>query len=142
MFVLHDGQQETAGTIVPFEESLPELNDQAKERLKQLVPLLLGKRSKIEIRGHATRHPLTKESPFKDAWQLCYARCLAVRQCLEQAGVEAERIRLSQAGVYEPYTIREGREKQNARVEVFLLNERVEDLTGSAEERRKRLKAP
>jgi len=142
LFVVHGGQQETTGTIVSFDESSAELDDPAKERLQRLVPALLGKRSKIEIRGHATRRPLGTESPFQDAWQLCYARCLAVRQYLERAGVETERFRLSQAGVYEPQTIRETQEKQNARVEVFVLAERVEDLTGSPEERRERIKAP
>jgi chemotaxis protein MotB len=142
VFVLHDGQHEAAGTVVLFAVASAELSNDGKEQLQRLVPTLLGKRSKIEIRGHATRDPLPPGSPFQDAWQLCYARCLATRKYLEQAGVETDRMRLSQAGVFEPYTIRENLEKQNSRVEIYVLPERVEDLTGSAEERTERLQSP
>jgi flagellar motor protein MotB len=142
VFVLHDGQHEAAGTVILFAVASAELSNEGKEQLQRLVPAILGKRSKLEIRGHATRDPLPPGSPFQDAWQLCYARCLATRKYLEQAGVETDRMRLSQAGVFEPYTIRENLEKQNSRVEIYVLPERVEDLTGSAEERTERFQAP
>ena len=91
-----------------------ELSNEGKEQLQRLVPTIRGKRSKLEIRGHATRNPLPPGSPFQDAWQLCHARCLATRKYLEQAGVQTDRMRLSQAGVFEPYTIRANLEKQNS----------------------------
>ena len=142
VFVLHDGKQEATGAVILFAIASAELSEEGKEQLHALAPSLLGKRSKIEIRGHATRDPLPSGSPFQDAWQLCYARCLATRKYLEQAGVESDRMRLSQAGVFEPSTIRAKLNKQNSRVEIYVLPERVEDLTGTAEERTERFQTP
>jgi hypothetical protein len=63
---------------------------------------------------------------------------------LEQEGVEPARIRLSQAGVFEPLTLRAEMEKQvqNSRVEVYLLGEFTEDFAGTPEERAQRFKGP
>jgi chemotaxis protein MotB len=134
---IHDGKQSGVGGMVHFPEQSNELTAEAKTQLKRLVPSLLGKRNKIEIRAHASRRPLPSGSPFHDPWQLCYARCVETMKCLEQLGVEPNRIRLSQAGVSEPYTIRDDadREANNARVEVCLLGELAEDLVGTREER-------
>jgi chemotaxis protein MotB len=130
--------------VVLFDEQSAELSDAAKERLKSLAPLLAGKRNKIELRGHATRRPLPAGSPFQDAWHLSYARCQAVGKYLESQGIEPERIRLSQAGPFEPKTIRAEAESQaeNSRVEIYVLAEFVEDLVGTPEERALRLKTP
>jgi chemotaxis protein MotB len=134
LMTLGDGNQTTTGTIVFFAPQLAELDAAAQSRLEELLPSILGKPQKIEIRGHASRRPLPAESPFKDAWQLSYARCLATMQYLEQHGIAPERMRLSQAGVYEPLGKADGPEKlaQQERVEVNLLNEMARDsLTGS-----------
>ena len=89
VFVLHDGQHQAAGTVILFAVASAELSDDGKEQLQRLVPTLLGKRSKIEIRGHATRDPLPPGSPFQDAWQLCYSRCLATRKSLDKRAWKA-----------------------------------------------------
>ena len=83
-------------------------------------------------------------SPYQDAWQLAYARCVATEKLLEEEGVETERIRMSQAGPFEPQTIREepGRQAVNARVEIYVLPEVVEDLIGTRDEREKRAWKP
>jgi chemotaxis protein MotB len=113
------------GGLILFSEYSAELDDEAKTRLEALAPALLGKPNKIEIRGHATARPLAPQSAYADAWQLSYARCLAVFKFLEQKGVEPQRMRLSQAGPHEP-------EEQpgnsdwasvNSRVEVYMLSE-------------------
>ena len=57
------------------------------DQLAELLPSILGKPQKIEIRGHASRRPLPADSPFKDAWQLSYARCLATMQYLQEHGI-------------------------------------------------------
>ena len=49
----------------------------AQQRLTDLLPALVGKRNKIELRAHSTRRPLPKAAPFRDHWQLCYERSLA-----------------------------------------------------------------
>jgi chemotaxis protein MotB len=142
VFVLHDGKRRTSGTVVQFGETSAELDERATETLKQLVPSILGKRNKIEIRGHAMRRPLPPDGPFKDSWQLCYARCLATMQYLQKAGVDPDRFRMSQAGPYEPQSLKIEPEWQanNARVEIYVLNELADDLMGTNKERTQRVK--
>jgi len=141
---VHDGDRLLDGTVITFAEDSAELSDRGKERLKRLVPAMLGKPNKIEVRGHATRRPLPPGSPYRDAWQLCYARCLSTMQFLEQQGIAPERLRMSQAGVFEPYSIRAEPEHQalNSRVELYVLAETAAELMGTREERAERLKAP
>jgi chemotaxis protein MotB len=142
--VIHDGDRLLDGTVVAFAEGSAELTDRGKEKLKQLAPIILGKRNKIELRGHATRRPLPPGSPYHDVWQLCYARCLSTMTYLQQQGIPPERIRLSQAGVFEPYSIRVDPEKQllNARVELYVLSETADEFMGTREERAERFKTP
>lgn len=144
IFVLHDGKKEMRGTVVLFAENSGTLDDHAKEQLKHLATLLVGKRNKIEIRGHCTRRPLPPESPYKDAWQLSYARCQAAMDYLHEAGVEADRMRMSQAAGYEPYSNHTEPQWQakNSRVEIYSLDEVCEDLVGTREERAERFKGP
>jgi len=144
MLTLHDGDRSMTGTVVFFAEASAELNDAGKDALRQIVPALLGKRYKIEIRGHASGRPLPAGSPFPNPWQLCYARCLAVMQYLEKAGIETERLRLSQAGTYEPQTLKVDAQNQakNSRVEVYVVREAVDDLVGTREERAERFRTP
>ncbi len=142
--VIHSLDRFMDGTIVPFPEDSADLTDPARNTLKQVVPLILGKPHKIEIRGHATRRPLPPGSAYRDAWQLCYARCLATMEYLRQLGIPPERMRLSQAGVFEPYSIRVDPERQrlNDRVELYVLSETAADLMGTREERDERFKTP
>lgn len=113
------------GTTILFAEDSADLDKEAKTALDAMTPALLGKPNKIEIRGHATGRPLPAGSPFADAWQLSYARCLAVYKFLAQAGLETHRMRLSQAGPYEPQE-QPGKSDwmtHNSRVEVYMLGE-------------------
>ncbi|HVA49426.1 MAG TPA: flagellar motor protein MotB [Pirellulales bacterium] len=113
------------GAAVLFAEESAQLDEQAQLCLRAMAPALLGKPNKIEIRGHATGRPLPPNSPYADAWQLSYARCLAVFKFLEQEGVESHRMRFSQAGPYEPQE-QPGDANwaaQNSRVEVSMLGE-------------------
>lgn len=137
VFVLHGGEKPNLGTLVVFGEDSAELDERGKEHLNELMPMLLGKLNKIEIRGHATGRPLPPNSPFQDAWQLCYARCLAAMEFLREQGVEPQRIRLSQAGSYEPQSLRADSASavQNSRVEVYMLGEFVDDLQGDSKQR-------
>lgn len=141
LLVLHDGDKSTLGAMIVFNEDSADLDNTGKDQLRELVPMLLGKPNKIEVRGHSTRKPLPPGSPMQDAWQLSYARCQAVMKFLEQKGIEPERFRLSQAGPFEPHTIRVEPElqAQNSRVEVYMLGEFVDDLQGTREERAGRI---
>jgi chemotaxis protein MotB len=140
LYVIHNGGRNYAGTIVLFPQDSSHLDAEAKDRLIRLLDDIRGKPNKLEVRGHATRQPSARGSPGENPWELSYARCQAVMNFLEKRGVEPERIRLSQSGPYEPYTLQEGSAKQayNSRVEVYVLDEYAEDLMGTPEERAKR----
>jgi chemotaxis protein MotB len=135
LITLGSGNQTTTGTMVFFAPHSAELDAEAHSELSGLLPSILGKPQKIEIRGHTSRRPLPADSPFKDPWQLSYARCLATMQFLEQHGIGPERMRMSQAGVYEPLSpVSEGDTlADQERVEVSLLSELArESLTAAA----------
>jgi chemotaxis protein MotB len=144
LFALHGGDQRCVGTLVLFAEGSAALDETSQERLKRLASEVRGKPYKIEIRGHATRRPAAPGGPPQDAWALSYARCMATMKFLEQQGVEADRIRLSQGGPYEPYSLRVDPAKllYNSRVEVYMLSEFAEDLMGTPEERASRFITP
>ena len=131
-------ESERAGTgiVVFFPDESAELDQSNRERLEAFAPAILGKPQKIEIRGHVTGRPLSPESPFRDGWQLSYARCQAVLNFFAAHGVPPERIRLSQAGRYEPATLRFDPQWQarNSRVEIQMLNEVVRDTFGNGED--------
>ena len=127
---LAKGNETTTGTTVFFADDSAELDQAAKEKLAKLLPVLTGKPQKIEIRGHSSRRPLPAASPYKNFWELSYARCLATMQHLQEQGIAPERIRLSQAGVYEPEPSLPGHEPaQQSRVDVHLLDEVAQHFT-------------
>ena len=63
---------------------------------------------------------------------------------LVKMGVEAKRIRMAAAADNEPVHIGNDPllQKENSRVEIFMLNELVSDLKGTAEEERSRYYEP
>jgi chemotaxis protein MotB len=130
------------GTMLFFDEDSVELDKKALNRLEMLIPQLAGKPHKVEIRGHTSRNPPLAKGGYKDAWAMSYARCQAVLKYLVEHGVSAEQVRLSQAGGNEPLTTREDPQGQvrNPRVEVIMLNEWVQDLVGTPQERSQRAK--
>jgi chemotaxis protein MotB len=127
-----ESSRSTLGVRVPFEEDSILLNDEAKAALDRLAPELIGLPQKIEIRGHATGRKLPADHPQRDAWGLCYARCLATMEYLATLGIPLQRMRLSQGGSFEPLTTAAdaARQSENARVDVFVLREYVEDRVG------------
>jgi len=133
--LLTNSERTLPALIVNFEEAQAELAQSAQDRLVNLLPALVGKRNKIEIRAHSTRRPLPTDSPFADHWQLCYERSLSTMRFLEEKGVESERIRLSQSAAYEPLTTRfeTAWQDENNCVEVFVLTEVVDGLPGTSQ---------
>jgi chemotaxis protein MotB len=125
------------GTMVVFAEKSTELDEPAKLQLRALVPQLLGKPNKIQVRGHTHREMKVREGIPFDEWQLCYERCLVVLKFLVELGIEPERIRLSQDGSYEPYSERDEAmfRGMNSRVEVFAISEYARGFKDSVEER-------
>jgi chemotaxis protein MotB len=125
VYLLATSDRNLPALVVKFDDDSATLTKTAAKRLTDLMPALVGKQNKVELRSHSTRRPLPKNSPFHDHWQLCYERSAAVMKFLIAAGVEPARIRLSQAAAYEPLTTRLESEWQseNNCVEVFLLTE-------------------
>jgi chemotaxis protein MotB len=119
--------------VVTFDEASAALPLAAKGRLNALLPALVGKRNRIEIRSHSTRRPLPADSAFRDHWQLCYERSLSTMRYLESKGVEPERIRLSQSAAYEPLTTRfeTAWQNENNCAEIFLLTEVADRIPGT-----------
>jgi chemotaxis protein MotB len=109
--------------VVTFEEASADLPAEAKQRLAALLPALVGKRNKIEIRSHSTHRPLPEGSAFRDHWHLCYERSLSTMRFLVENGIEIERIRLSQSAAYDPLTSRleSAWQDENNCAEIFLL---------------------
>jgi chemotaxis protein MotB len=120
------------GTTIQFAHDSAELSEDSKKHLASLAPELVGIPQRIEIRGHASRVPLAAGSAYHDAWALSYARCQATMAFLVEQGIEADRLRLSQAAIYQPVASGETPEghRQNERVEVFVLREFVPAALG------------
>jgi chemotaxis protein MotB len=135
--VIHTGAQTAVGAIVVFADDATNLDEEGKREINRILPKLAGMPQKIEVRGHASRRGLKSTEDESATWRLCYERSMAVLAYLQEQGIEPNRIRLTQAGVYEPFTIRNDADVQirNSRVEVFLLAEIAEDLVGTPEER-------
>lgn len=134
LLTVRDGGRSSIGTVVLFDGQSAELSPSGKRRLEQLIPLLVGKRSKIEVRGHTSRQPPAQGENPADPWQLCFARCLATMRFLEDAGIEPARLRLSQAGPFEPSDGRGAADAlaQNSRVEIYMLDELADTVGGAA----------
>jgi chemotaxis protein MotB len=133
--LIQRGEGTTMGASIQFPEQGAELDAPARDRLDDIVPLLLGRQTKIEVRGHVVRsaQPASKETT--DGWRTCYERSVAVMNYLEAKGIDRERFRLSQAGPYEPQSTPQDPlwRKRNSRVELIMLNEYVDDFDKNRE---------
>jgi chemotaxis protein MotB len=119
----------TVGSLIRFDDQGAELDESARQSIEELLPELMGKSFRIEIRGHTSGKPLAPGSAYPDPWSLSYARSQAVMRYLIEHGVSPKRIRLSQAAANEQNSHGEndGLRKQFARVEIYALNELVYD---------------
>jgi chemotaxis protein MotB len=78
---------------------------------------------------------------IRDHWDLAYQRSWnTMKYLIDELNIEPSRVRLSVAGANEPLHIGtdEERLQDNPRVEIFLLDEVVNDLAGTASEQTKR----
>ena len=139
LFAIHSGNRRYMGTMILFGENSTGLDQAAKDLLMPIISELRGKPQKIEIRGHAARSPQTPGDSRGDPWKISYERSLATMKFFVDNGIEPKRIRLSQGGAYEPYSLQSDPAMQthNSRVEVYVLDEYAENLMGTPEETRR-----
>lgn len=135
----NDKATRSTGTTVTFHADSAELDDAAQKRLERLIPVLLGKPNVVEIRGRLERRPASPEADTKTDWQLSYERCAAVQRYLTGHGIPAERIRLSQTGVFESRAVQsemsEEADAGGSFVEVFALSEYARSAEMSYDEK-------
>lgn len=139
--IIRPGGNTAIGTVVFFESGTYELSEDAQSALDKEVEQLTGKPQKIEIRGHTAQQLAAQGANPMDAMDLAYRRCRSVMTYLvEKHSFPTERIRCAPAGASEPMYLSSDPDKMrlNPRVEVFLLEETVDDLVGTAEERSKK----
>jgi chemotaxis protein MotB len=114
------------GGRIYFNGSSAAIDGAESNKLHDVAEDLIGKNQRVEVRGHASRQPLPKNSPYRDSLDLAYARARSVRDALVAQGVEARRIRLGVAGDNEPIESDDGNLlpiRHNARVEIHMLHE-------------------
>ena len=137
--IIRPGQMTAVGSVVFFEEGSDVLSKSARAVIRGAAEQLRGKPQKIEVRGHTSAEYATRTAGSDDAVMLGFKRAAAVRRFLvEQEGIESERFRISSAADSEPMSRTGGSSAiaSNPRVEVFLLDETVEDLQGTTDERK------
>ncbi len=140
--IVRPGSRTVVGTSVFFADFDIDLRAAEKQKLAELVPKIIGKPQKIEVRGHAGRRPLPSGTPYQDHYELAYQRARQVREYLvNELGIEPNRLRMISAGADELMHagIDPEKLKLNSRVEVFLLDELTESLSGSSAERQEQL---
>jgi len=122
------------GERIYFDEDSATLDDAQRIKLRQIQEQFQGKLQRIEIRGHTTRRPLPSGGPFRDHWDLAFARCRAAADELTALGIDPRRIRLGVAAGNEPTAPGDDPlvRRENSRVELFLLNEFSDDRESSA----------
>ncbi len=136
--VVRPGQTTAVGSVIFFEVGSEQLTPEARVDLDKTAEMLRGKPQKIEVRGHVSAKYAARTEGSEEAVMLSFRRAAAVRKYLvDKSGLEPERFRVSSAGASEPMqtTGESAAIARNPRVEVFLLDETVQDLNGTPDER-------
>ena len=104
--------------------------------LEQTAQQLRGKPQRIEVRGHVSAEFAARTVGTDEAMLLAIRRAAAVKRYLvTKQGIASDRFRVSSAEATEPITRNATITKfgNDSRVEVFLLDETVEDPKGTSD---------
>ena len=136
--IVRPGQMTAVGSVVFFDLGSAVISPSAIKVIRKLAAQLRGKPHKIEVRGHVSAEFAARTAGTDEAMLLAFKRAASVRSMLvDDEGLNPARFRVSSAADSEPMsrTGRSGVIARNPRVEVFMLDETVEDLHGTADER-------
>jgi chemotaxis protein MotB len=133
------GNNVVVGGVIYFDDDSIEISPEQLRQLKKIASEMAGKPQKIELLGHTSRRPLPAKSAYQDHYDLAFARCKKTMAQLVALGIDARRIRIGSAGQNEPTHVSEDPilARENARVDVYLLDVLTEELVGTKKERSK-----
>ncbi|MEM9644526.1 MAG: flagellar motor protein MotB [Planctomycetota bacterium] len=137
--IVRPGQATAVGSVIMFAMGSDRIQPGSIKILEEAAMQMRGKPQKIEVRGHTSAAFATRTRGTGEAHELGFRRALAVCQYLvKKEGIDENRFRISTAAGSERMTNGAGGSSasRNPRVEVFLLDESVEDLDGTVDERK------
>lgn len=140
--IIRPGSKTAVGTVVFFAAGSDQFGADQRTQIALLQAQIEGKPQKIEVRGHSTQAPQEAAGTASDPWEMAYRRCRNTMDYLvHDWGIDAKRIRLSVAGPFEPLYLDTDPEKlkHNPRVEVFMLDETVNERAGTLGERERQI---
>jgi len=132
------GLQFTLGGPAMFGPGSADLTAEGRQAVKELVPLLAGRRNRIVVRGHAANKYLSPSAPWKSLDELSFHRAMAVRAILVENGLEDRLFRMEAVGAREPINPRAYREAELAdhrRVDIVLTEDLLEPAGESTVDR-------
>jgi len=134
--IVRPGQMTAVGSVVFFEVGSDQLTDQGRRVLVQTAQQLRGKPQRIEVRGHVSAEYAARTGGTDEAMLLGIRRAAVVKRFLvDTEGLTADRFRVSSAEATEPISHDSpiGKFGSDSRVEVFLLDETIEDPRGTTD---------
>ena len=93
--VLGEGDQIAIGGMVYFDKATTDLVPDQTDSIQKIADELAGKPQQIEIVATASNRPLPAGSPFRDRWELSYARCRQTAKVLTALDIRPDRLRSS-----------------------------------------------
>jgi chemotaxis protein MotB len=134
--IIRPGNMTAVGSVVFFEVGSDRLTPASQRILQQTAKQLRGKPQRIEVRGHVSAEFAARTIGTDESMLLAIRRAAAVKRYLvSQEGIASDRFRVSSAEATEPITRNATTTKfgNDSRVEVFLLDETVEDPKGTSD---------
>jgi chemotaxis protein MotB len=86
------GDQIAIGGMVYFNEATTELTSGQSGAIQKIAAELAGKPQQVEIVATSSNRPLPAGCPFRDRWELSYARCRKTADVLTSLKVESDRL--------------------------------------------------
>lgn len=138
--IIRPGHTTAVGSVVYFTIGSDELTAAGRQIIQEDLEILQGKPQKIEVRGHTSAEYASRTRGTGEGRAIAFRRANQVCQFLVEQGIDEQRLRIAVAGASEPmYTEAGGSATaRNPRVEFFLLDETVQELRGTADERKTR----